>query len=235
MSEIYIDWSKAPEGTTHAYVEDHDDWVNGQPLNSFFWEKWDHKWMCGWDGLNWEKECLLRVLRKEFRVARPVVEETNTVKIKKLRDNATLPVRATATAAGYDICFAPEFGRKYYPGTVINTVKVARGEVIKLETGLAFELPPNMAMLVLPRSGLATKQKLRPANTPGLVDSDYRGELFVALENFGEKIQTIEPGDRIAQVVFINTLHPAFQEVTELSQTDRGKGGFGSTGVNNNE
>jgi dUTP pyrophosphatase len=152
---------------------------------------------------------------------------SDTVKIKKLRENAALPVRATATAAGYDICFAPVKS--------ILKVTVFPGRIYKCETGLAFELPENMAMLVLPRSGMVIKQQLRPANTPGLIDSDYRGELFVALENFGSCQRDIRPGDRIAQVVFINALHPMFETVEELSTTDRGEGGFGSTGVNNNE
>jgi len=110
--------------------------------------------------------------------------------------------------------------------------ELSKGVVYGLHTGLAFEMSSDVAMLVLPRSGLATKKMLRPANTPGLVDSDYRGELIVMMENFGTETQRIEPGERIAQIVFINPLVMDFQVVDELGETERGTGGFGSTGTN---
>lgn len=147
-------------------------------------------------------------------------------KVKKLRPNAQLPVRATATAAGYDVTFCP-----LKPNGECTSWQCETGGVYAFHTGLAFEMPADVAMLVLPRSGLASKRQLRPANTPGLVDSDYRGELIVMMENFGTELQIIEPGERIAQLVFINPLVMDFTEVDELSETNRGDGGFGSTGT----
>lgn len=149
-------------------------------------------------------------------------------KVKKLLPHAQLPVRATATSAGYDVHYTP---KPLWIGGDNPLATINPGEVVALGTSLAFEMPSDVAMLVLPRSGLASRRKLRPANTPGLVDSDYRGELIVMMENFGDEMQVIQPGDRIAQLVFINPLVMDFTEVTELGETDRGEGGFGSTGT----
>lgn len=142
------------------------------------------------------------------------------IKIKKLRPWATIPSLGTVGAAAFDVEYAGGYEQNIGPG-----------EIAVLDTGLAFELPTDLAMLVLPRSGLATKKQLRPANTPGLLDSDYRGELKIALENFGNEVRHIRHGDRIAQILFVPIVRPAFELVEELTPTDRGEGGFGSTGA----
>lgn len=92
-------------------------------------------------------------------------------------------------------------------------------------------LESNLCGLILPRSGLATKKGLRPANTPGLIDPDYRGEVIVALRNDSDSPQTVAPGDRIAQLLLTPFFSPIIQEVEILGETDRGSGGFGSTGI----
>src|SRR5690606_9667010 len=137
---------------------------------------------------------------------------------------AKLPTLGTDGAAAFDVEWCGENKGKF-------SLHIGHGDVITVGTGLAFELPPSLAMLILPRSGLATKKQLRPANTPGLLDSDYRGELRIALENFGRDVQEIHTGDRIAQILFVPIERPLFDLVEELTPTDRGEGGFGSTGV----
>ena len=102
---------------------------------------------------------------------------------------------------------------------------------VKIHTGLAMEIPDGTCALVLPRSGIASKKNLAPINAPGLCDSDYRGEYMVALHNYGNVPQIVTPGERIAQVVFINYLSAAFEQVNSLEDTDRGTNGFGSTGT----
>lgn len=145
---------------------------------------------------------------------------SNHCKVKILRDDAILPARATAKAAGYDVCIPKEDWVR----------EISPGDVLSIGTGLAFEIPDNLAMLVLPRSGMAIKKGLRPANTPGLIDPDYRGELIIGLENFGHEVRELSPGMAIAQVVFIERKFVRFMVVGELSDTERGEGGFGSTG-----
>lgn len=141
------------------------------------------------------------------------------VLMKKVSEKA-IPLKLGSTgAAAYDVCYAGEY-----------SVFLQSGGVHKCPTGWAFELPEGTAMLILPRSGLATNDRLRPANTPGLLDHDYRGELFVALENFGKIGQTIEPGQRIAQVMIVHAPRMQMLEVSDLSSTERGNGAFGSTG-----
>jgi dUTP pyrophosphatase len=148
------------------------------------------------------------------------------VKIKRVRGWAKIPTLGTMGAAAFDVEWCGENAGEFY-------LHIGPGEIMTLGTGLAFELPPNLAMMVLPRSGLATKKQLRPANTPGLLDSDYRGELRIALENFGNEVRQIHTGDRIAQILFVPIARPlSFEVVEELTPTDRGEGGFGSTGVN---
>lgn len=142
------------------------------------------------------------------------------VHIKKISDRAQMPHLGSEKAGAYDVCYSGE-----------ESVLIRPDGVKKLETGLSFALPDHMAMLILPRSGLATNSRLRPANTPGLLDADYRGELFIALENFGLLGQTIEPGQRIAQIMFVPRYSPEFIVSATLPETIRGNGGFGSTGV----
>ena len=148
------------------------------------------------------------------------------MRIKILDSKAILPTRGSAEAAGYDLYS-------------IDTISIAPGETKLVHTGLAIEIPQNFWAGIYARSGLATKKGLRPANCVGVIDSDYRGEIMVALHNDSFSYQLIEAGDRIAQLVF----HPLvyvipdengdlWQVVDELNDTDRGAGGFGSTGTN---
>lgn len=141
------------------------------------------------------------------------------IKYKKLNELAHEPTRGSEYAAGYDL----------YAATA-NPVTIPPHETIKVGTGLAFELPNNIFAGIFARSGLATKKGLRPANCIGVCDSDYRGEYIVALHNDLDQPQTIEPGERIAQMILLPFYPMILQEVEELSDTERGEGGFGSTG-----
>lgn len=142
------------------------------------------------------------------------------VKIKKISPNAVLPTYGTENAAGADLSaclFAP--------------VTIDPGQTFVVKTGLTMEIPEGYVGLIYARSGLATKRGLAPANKVGVIDSDYRGEIMVALYNQSELPQKIEPGERIAQLVIAPYLQGVFNEVDELSDTTRGAGGFGSTGA----
>lgn len=141
------------------------------------------------------------------------------IHVKRLSPEAKLPTYGTAGAAGADLyaCLA-------------QPVTIQPGQTAFLPTGIALEVPQGCAGLVYARSGLACKQGLAPANKVGVVDSDYRGEITVALHNHGTQPQTIQSGDRIAQFIITPVLTPAYQEVSELSETARNCGGFGSTG-----
>ena len=141
------------------------------------------------------------------------------VAVKKLNPNARLPVYGSEFAAGADLCACLD-----------APLTIAPGETVFVHTGLAMEIPVGYAGLVYARSGLASKRGLAPANKVGVVDSDYRGELMVALHNHGAEAQTIEDGERIAQMVITPYLTAQFFETEELSDTVRGTGGFGSTG-----
>ena len=142
------------------------------------------------------------------------------VKVKKLRDGAVLPRRGSAEAAGADIY-----------ALLDAPVTVAPGETVLIPTGLSFELPAEYVGLVFARSSVATKRGLAPANKVGVIDSDYRGELLVALHNHGAAPQTVTPLERIAQFVVAPYLAADYVEADELTDTARGSGGFGSTGV----
>lgn len=142
----------------------------------------------------------------------------NIISVKKIKDNAILPSRGSEYAAGYDLYAAIE-----------EPISIAPHETKKIGTGLAFELPNYTFGAIFPRSGLATKQGLRPANCVGVCDSDYRGEYIVAVHNDSNEIQTVQPGDRIAQLILIPYISMIFNEVDELTETKRGDGGFGST------
>ena len=143
------------------------------------------------------------------------------VKVKKLNSAAILPRRGSAQAAGYDL-FAclPEEGE----------IVLEPGETRRIPLGLALALPEGTFGAVFARSGLATRQGLRPANCVGVVDSDYRGEIMVSLFNHSGEAYTISPGERMAQMVIAPVLTPEVQEADELEDTVRGAGGFGSTG-----
>lgn len=142
------------------------------------------------------------------------------VKVKKLRENARLPVYGTEFSAGADLCACLD-----------APVTLAPGETKLISIGIAMEIPVGYAGLVYARSGLASKRGLAPANKVGVIDSDYRGEFFVPLHNHGAIPQTVEPGERIAQMILTPYLTANFIEAEDLSDTARGEGGFGSTGA----
>lgn len=142
--------------------------------------------------------------------------------IKKLRDSATIPTQGSAQAAGYDVYAAIPEGE-----LVINP-----GQIQKVSTGICVAPDEDdVALCLFPRSGLATKHGVTLINSIGLVDSDYRGEIIVPLINHGSLPAHIKDGDRIAQLVVLNIVRAEFETVEELPDTDRGEGGFGSTGV----
>ena len=140
--------------------------------------------------------------------------------IKKLNDNARLPTYGSEFAAGADLyaCLDAD-------------VTIAPAETLLIHTGLAMEIPTGLVGLIYARSGLASKKGLAPANKVGVIDSDYRGEIMVALHNHSDKPQTIADGERIAQIVFAPFYAADFSVVDELNDTVRGEGGFGSTGT----
>ena len=141
--------------------------------------------------------------------------------IKLLREGAKLPARGSAFAAGYDL-YACLDGDK--------ELIIPPHATAMLPTGLSFALPEGTFGAVVARSGLASKQGLRPANCLGVIDSDYRGECFVALHNDSNEERTVRHGDRIAQLVLLPFLPMEFEQVDTLPETVRGEGGFGSTG-----
>lgn len=143
------------------------------------------------------------------------------VNIKKLNDSAVIPTRGSEYAAGYDLyAYIPK-----QPQTI------PAGQTRLIGTGLAMEIPEGYVGLVYARSGMAIKRGLRPANCVGVIDSDYRGEIIVALRNDSNDEQVINEGERIAQLVIMPYLSVEFCEVDALNETDRGTGGFGSTGT----
>ena len=147
---------------------------------------------------------------------------TNNLKlqIKKLNPSAVTPTRGSDFAAGYDLYACLD-----------NSIEIGPGETVKVGTGISVALPDGWFGAVFARSGLASKQGLRPANCVGVCDSDYRGEYIVAMHNDSSEVRTVSNGDRIAQLVIMPFASADFEEVDELSPTVRGAGGFGSTGV----
>ena len=141
------------------------------------------------------------------------------IKVKKLNPAATLPTYGSDYAAGADLYVCLD-----------DPVTINPGETVMLHTGLAMEIPEGYAGLIYPRSGMASKRGLAPANKVGVVDPDYRGEFMVAMHNHSLTPQTVEPGERIAQLVITPFLSAVYEETEELSDTVRGDGGFGSTG-----
>lgn len=144
---------------------------------------------------------------------------STNVNIKKLNPNATIPTYGSEYAAGADLYACIE-----------ESLTIAPGETVLVKTGLAMELPIGYAGLIYARSGLASKRGLAPANKVGVIDSDYRGEVMVALHNHSNIAQSIEPNERIAQLVITPYIKGIFSETDDLSDTVRGEGGFGSTG-----
>ena len=145
--------------------------------------------------------------------------EKITVNFKKLNENAIAPAYATEFAAGADLYCADE------------SVTIEPGKTVMVHTGLALEIPVGLVGLIYARSGLACKKGLAPANKVGVIDSDYRGEIIVALHNHGEEAVSFERGERVAQIVFAPYFFAEFNEKSELDDTTRGTGGFGSTGT----
>ena len=141
------------------------------------------------------------------------------VAVKKLSPGAKLPTYGTAEAAGADLYACLE-----------SPLTVAPGASAWVPTGIALEVPKGCAGLIYARSSLGTKKGLAPANKVGVVDSDYRGESMIFLHNHGSEPQTIQHGDRVAQLLVTPVYTPGFIEADELTDTARGAGGFGSTG-----
>jgi len=143
-----------------------------------------------------------------------------SMNIKKLNENARIPTYGSKSAAGADL-YACEAGE----------VIIEPNQTKLIHTGIAMEIPEGMVGLIYARSGLASKKGLAPANKVGVIDSDYRGEIMVALHNHGTEAQTVADGERIAQIVFAPYYAAEFTVVEELNDTARGDGGFGSTGT----
>ena len=141
------------------------------------------------------------------------------LKIKKLRENAILPTRGSRQAAGYDLYACLE-----------APLTIAPGQTAMVPFGFAVAIPEGYFGGVFARSGLSSKQGLRPANCTGVIDSDYRGECMVPLYNDSGETRTICHGDRVAQLVVLPYLSVEFEETDALDETQRGEGGFGSTG-----
>ena len=142
-----------------------------------------------------------------------------SMNIKKLNDNAKLPTYGSEFSAGADLYACED-----------SEITIAPGETRLIHTGLAMAIPEGLVGLIYARSGLASKKGLAPANKVGVIDSDYRGEIMVALHNHSSLPQTVAIGERIAQIVFAPFYAADFNLVDELDDTARGTGGFGSTG-----
>ncbi len=143
------------------------------------------------------------------------------LKIKKLKENAVIPLRATEYSAGADLFACIE-----------NPVTIKKGETVKIPTGISAEPEDKNTMLaIFARSGMASKYGITPINAVGIIDSDYRGEIIVPLINLGKSDFIIEKNMRIAQLVVIPVIFPEIYETDSLSDTQRGSGGFGSTGI----
>lgn len=143
----------------------------------------------------------------------------STIRVKKLFPNAILPTYGSPEAAGADLYACLE-----------EPVTIAPGETFWVPTGIALEVPKGCAGLIYARSSMGTKRGLAPANKVGVIDSDYRGEVRVVLLNHSKLPQTVEPGERVAQLIITPVLTPVYEECGDLTETCRGSGGFGSTG-----
>ena len=145
--------------------------------------------------------------------------QKETVRFKKLDDRAVVPTYGSAYSAGADLYAVTD-----------EDITIMPGETILIHTGITMEIPVGYVGLIYARSGLASKKGLAPANKVGVIDSDYRGEFMVALHNHSTISHTVSHGERIAQLVLMPYLAADFVETDSLSDTDRGAGGFGSTG-----
>lgn len=142
------------------------------------------------------------------------------LKFKKLNNLAKTPTRGSDYAAGYDLYAATEYN-----------IIIQPHQTVKIGTGIATAIPQGYFGGIFARSGLATKKGLAPANKVGVIDSDYRGELIVALHNDTDIVQEVAAGDRIAQLIILPFVSVNFIQVDDLDDTERGSGGFGSTGA----
>ena len=141
------------------------------------------------------------------------------LRIKKLSEKAVMPSYGSASAAGADLYSAED------------EIVIAAGETKLVHTGLSMEIPEGYVGLIYARSGIASKRGLAPSNKVGVIDSDYRGEIMVSLFNHSGETQTVAAGERVAQIVITPYLTVNFVEADDLSDTQRGEGGFGSTGT----
>ncbi|MDB3858202.1 dUTP diphosphatase [Pelagibacteraceae bacterium] len=140
--------------------------------------------------------------------------------IKRLSKEVSLPKYETSGSSGMDLS-----------ANINSDVNIEPGDSAIIPTGLAISIPKGFEVQIRPRSGLAAKQKISVLNTPGTIDADYRGEIKVILINLNDKVFTVEKGLRIAQMVVCPVVQAKLEEVSELNDTNRGKGGFGSTGI----
>lgn len=147
------------------------------------------------------------------------MSNTTKIRFKKLKEKAQVPQYGTEYAAGADLYACLE-----------KPLTIPAGTTAFVPTGLAMEIPQGLVGLVYARSGLACKKGLAPANKVGVIDSDYRGEIMVALHNHSQEAVTIDAGERVAQMVIAPYVFAEYEEVQELQDTSRGTGGFGSTG-----
>ena len=141
------------------------------------------------------------------------------VNIKKLDEKAIIPTYGTEFSAGADLYNLSE-----------EPVAIEPHSTVLIHTGIAVEIPVGYCGLIFARSGLASKRGLAPANKVGVIDADYRGEVMVAMYNHTDMLAAVEPGERVAQLAIVPFLKAEFNLADELSDTDRGQGGFGSTG-----
>ena len=146
--------------------------------------------------------------------------DTTRIHFIKLNEKAQVPVYSTEFAAGADLY-----------ACVDGPVTILAGETAFIHTGIAMAIPAGLVGLVYARSGFACKKGLAPANKVGVIDSDYRGEIIVALHNHSTEAVVVESGERVAQIVIAPYIMAEFEEAENLAETDRGAGGFGSTGV----
>lgn len=142
------------------------------------------------------------------------------IRIKKLNENAIIPTYGTSYSAGADLY-----------ALIDSAIEIEPHQTTLVHTGISVEIPEGYCGLIFARSGLASKRGLAPANKVGVIDADYRGEIMVALHNHSDKAQSIDQGERIAQLAIVPFLKAEFEESDNLSDTLRGAGGFGSTGT----
>ena len=148
------------------------------------------------------------------------MEQNMVLKLMCVREGAIIPKQATSGSAGYDLCACIDAPQTIEPG-----------ERCVFPSGLAAEIPAGTAGFVFTRSGLGIKKGIHVTNGVGVIDSDYRGEIRIGLHNLSAEPYTVQPGGRIAQMIIMPYFAPVIEEVTSLTETDRGAGGFGSTGT----